>query len=93
MGFYSCVAKSSIGEATWNSWLRKQGKFIHQSSLAVAFSRFVLRVANIFQASGLILSSKHYVGGDGDEPVHSGGRCESGLIYITIATFGALQLF
>nr|XP_048304598.1 roundabout homolog 3 isoform X4 [Myodes glareolus] len=24
MGFYSCVAKSSIGEATWNSWLRKR---------------------------------------------------------------------
>uniref|UniRef100_A0A8D2D7C9 Roundabout homolog 3 n=2 Tax=Sciurus TaxID=10001 RepID=A0A8D2D7C9_SCIVU len=24
MGFYSCVAKSSIGEATWSSWLRKR---------------------------------------------------------------------
>ncbi|KAM6173865.1 roundabout homolog 3 [Erethizon dorsatum] len=24
MGFYSCVAKSSIGEATWSGWLRKQ---------------------------------------------------------------------
>ncbi|XP_008833263.1 roundabout homolog 3 isoform X3 [Nannospalax galili] len=24
MGFYSCVAKSSIGEATWSGWLRKR---------------------------------------------------------------------
>ncbi|XP_005378502.1 PREDICTED: roundabout homolog 3 [Chinchilla lanigera] len=24
MGLYSCVAKSSIGEATWSGWLRKQ---------------------------------------------------------------------
>ncbi|XP_063112065.1 roundabout homolog 3 isoform X2 [Cavia porcellus] len=24
MGFYSCVARSSIGEATWGGWLRKQ---------------------------------------------------------------------
>ncbi|XP_004874532.1 roundabout homolog 3 [Heterocephalus glaber] len=24
MGFYSCVAKSSLGEATWSGWLRKQ---------------------------------------------------------------------
>ncbi|XP_007950326.1 roundabout homolog 3 [Orycteropus afer afer] len=24
MGFYSCVAKSSTGEATWSAWLRKQ---------------------------------------------------------------------
>lgn len=27
MGFYSCVAKSSTGEATWSSWLRKRGEF------------------------------------------------------------------
>lgn len=67
MGFYSCVAKSSLGEATWNSWLWKRGKFVHQSSLAAAFSRFVLRIANICRASGLILSSKRYVGEGEDE--------------------------
>lgn len=27
MGFYSCVAKSSTGEATWTGWLRRQGEF------------------------------------------------------------------
>lgn len=44
MGFYSCVAKSSIGEATWNSWLKKRGKFIHQSpDLPEAFSKFALK--------------------------------------------------
>lgn len=26
LGFYSCVAKSSMGEATWSSWLRRRGE-------------------------------------------------------------------
>ncbi|XP_039728855.1 roundabout homolog 3-like [Pteropus medius] len=33
MGFYSCVAKSSTGEATWTGWLRRQGEFFFCSLL------------------------------------------------------------
>lgn len=40
MGFYSCVARSSIGEATWGGWLRKQGEFLlHALVLLAPFSK------------------------------------------------------
>lgn len=37
MGFYSCVAKSSTGEATWSSWLRRRGEFCLSPCFASTF--------------------------------------------------------
>lgn len=53
MGFYSCVAKSSAGEATWSSWLRRRGEFC----LSLCFaSPFILasKVVSTSQSPGLI---------------------------------------
>lgn len=35
MGFYSCVAKSSIGEATWSGWLKMRGEFFLSSLILI----------------------------------------------------------
>ena len=47
MGFYSCVAKSSTGEATWSGWLRRRGEFsLCSLVLPAPFSKPASKVAS-----------------------------------------------
>lgn len=48
MGFYSCVAKSSTGEAAWSGWLRRRGEFFLCSLifLPALFSKLASKVVS-----------------------------------------------
>lgn len=69
MGFYSCVAKSPTGEATWSGWLRRQGEFFLCSLVwPAAFSKPASKVVSTSSNPGLILASKcHDHGGREEE--------------------------
>lgn len=92
MGFYSCVAKSSTGEAAWSGWLRRRGEFFLCSLIFCQHSspnwpqRWSIPP---HQTPELVLSSKgHGCGCGGGEEDRSGTRgsgCEQGQFTLSPA--------
>ena len=92
MGFYSCVAKSSTGEAAWSGWLRKRGEFFLCSLIFCQHSspnwpqRWSIPP---HQTPALVLSSKGhgcgYGGGEEDRSGTRGSRCEQGQFTLSPA--------
>lgn len=79
MGFYSCVAKSSAGEATWSGWLRRRGEFLFPCFASTFLQPY-------FKGSQYLPKSQHWfyfsnavalvVGTRRTAVVPLGGRCE-----------------
>lgn len=90
MGFYSCVAKSSTGEAAWSGWLRRRGEFFLCSLIFCQHSspdwpqRWSIPPP---QTPELVLSSKgHGCGSWGEDRSGTcGNRCEQGQFTLSPA--------
>ena len=91
MGFYSCVAKNSTGEAAWSGWLRRRGEFFLCSLIFCQHSspnwpqRWSVPPP---QPPELVLSPKgHGSGcrGEEDRSGTRGSRCEQGQFTLSPA--------
>ena len=91
MGFYSCVARSSTGEAAWSGWLRRRGEFFLCSLifLPALFSKLASKVVStstpIPRTDFIFQRPCCGCWGEEDRSGTCGSRCEQGQFTLSPA--------